>query len=290
LNLGGPVLWKPAGPFVAFVAADIAQVSSEDPPSWTPERDFGFWVPVVGGQMKGPRYVPDRAAFFIPYLWVDNILAVVAGREVQGFPKGLGNLQMPMAAEDPAQFTIDAMAVVRYGKPGDPASRWSPHRIVTVERKDALRRGEIKTGWTTLEGILQMLALQGTSILGGGAISIPGLPLFRAFLESMTTKTVPMVFLKELPDVSDTHKAAYQAVVEVPNQVVGGLRSGGMLAGRYEMRIERYDSCHIVDRLGLVTQGNILRPAFQFSLCFDFVHGRGRVLHQTTPSAGANAP
>src|SRR5262245_5723338 len=84
--MGAPGRFQVMAPIVMLTITHIEAVSSEVPPfadqGALTERESMFWVPVR--DTYGPLLQP--LAFFIPYTFVDNPLALVAGRELYGFP------------------------------------------------------------------------------------------------------------------------------------------------------------------------------------------------------------
>src|SRR4030095_3841201 len=87
-------------------------------------------------------------------------------------------------------------------------------------------------------------------------ITLPTRELLRAIVHDAMSLTVPMVFLKQFTDVTDGNKAVYQAVVEADNKVMGGFKGGGLLPGNWIVSIRSYDSCRIVEQLGLRVSGH----------------------------------
>src|SRR5262249_4025097 len=124
------------------------------------EKDFGFWIPVVAGRRDPDgEFHAERPAFFIPYLWVDEYLPAQVGREVFGYPKGVGRLANPASLGDRAEFSIDALVVPEAGPPRAPSSRWQWRRLVTASR----RSGDL---WSDLAGELGSIAELGRAVVG----------------------------------------------------------------------------------------------------------------------------
>lgn len=94
-----------------------------------------------------------------------------------------------------------------------------------------------------------------------------------------------MVFLKQFPDAVDATRACYQAIIEAPIRVTGGLR-GGLLPGRFGVTIHEYASHPIVDTLGLRTRRRStdkseLASTLQVWLAFDAQVERGEVVWES---------
>jgi uncharacterized protein with NAD-binding domain and iron-sulfur cluster len=257
LNLGGPVEYRPLGPFVFFVAATMSPIWPASPAAWTDEKDFGFWLPLVAGRRGADgAFHAERPVFYIPYLWVDSQLAAQAGREVFGYPKAVGRLANPSSPDDAAEFSIDALVVPALGPPGEPGSRWQWRRLVTASRRDAGR-------WGTLVGELGSIVELGRAVtsaitdrLGSHALPAPSLALLASLGRDALALDVPMVFLKQFRDAADPTAACYQAIVEAPNRMTRDPVSAGFLHGEWELAIEQFPIVRLIDRLGLRVQGD----------------------------------
>jgi uncharacterized protein with NAD-binding domain and iron-sulfur cluster len=280
LNLGGPVEYRPLGPFVFFVAATMSPIAPARPAGWTDEKDFGFWVPLVAGRRGADgAFHAERPVFFIPYLWVDSYLAAQAGREVFGYPKAVGRLANPSSPDDAAELSIDAMVVPELGPPGAPGSRWQWRRLVTASRRGA-------GPWGSLAGELGSIAELGRAVasaivdrVGGHALPAPSLALLASLGRDAIALDVPMVFLKQFRDAADGAAACYQAIVEAPNRMTRDPVEAGFLHGEWELAIEQFPTVRLIDRLGLRVQGEGKLPALlHFWVKFGFTAEPGQVI------------
>jgi hypothetical protein len=245
LNLG-PTVYRPILPAVMLYCSYARSSPTQNPIGWCPEKDFGFWVPVVAGHYEGPVYVPERVLVFTPYLWVDSGVAMVGGREVYGFPKAQGSLVMPATTHDPATFTVDTQVIPREG----PNAEVIIKRLLEVHKLDGGLWDELKSLWKSGGSILLAIEeLLVRLVTGHGKLPVPNPVLLLNLLRDIG-KQLPMVFLKQFPDISASNKACYQAIVEAPIQITSGV-TGGFLGGEYGITINRFDSHEIVENLGL---------------------------------------
>jgi hypothetical protein len=78
------------GPLVFVLKVNCGALTSDVPPfssfGITEETDIGFWLLVADTEKGGTLY------WYPAYLFVDNWMALIAGREVWGFPKALATL------------------------------------------------------------------------------------------------------------------------------------------------------------------------------------------------------
>ncbi len=218
------------GPFLAIVCADIAKSFSTTPPDsqkgWMSERDFGVWVPVV-------RASTTRGAtmlWYLPYVFVDNVAAMVTGRDVFGFFKQTATLAMPPSPQAGGAFTVDALVIERY----DPASQAQVVRLMTLAPPLG---GPIGTtsgpgSWATAQDAGNALSnMLGTTGAGGVSVS----DLLKAIGAQLASGNIPMVFLKQIRGCTAAADAAYQAVVEAPAHV--DRWTGGWFATRHQISI-----------------------------------------------------
>jgi hypothetical protein len=169
----------------------------------------------------------------------------MAGREIFGFSKELGyNMVMPANPQAPALFSADTLVIPKYGK--DATTVIDP--ILRVNRVGGglwhVLEQLFNDGMTVLTAVEEILTAKGP-----GHIPIPDGKLFLQFLCDFA-KRMPMVFLKQFPDVADPSKACYQAIVENDITITSGIQ-GGFLPGEYGIDIWGYDSHQIVKNLGL---------------------------------------
>jgi hypothetical protein len=277
-HLGAPVIYRPLGPFVAFVAATMGPMAPASPRAWLDEKDFGFWIPVIAGQKEDDGFKALRPAFYVPYLWVDSHLPQQAGREVFGYPKGVGILRSPASPQDPAELSLDALVVPRYGEAGDPDARWQWRRLVTAARRDGGALGDLVHEVQTLFSFGKAMIEHLLKAFRDHTFPEPSLALLRAILGDLIHLDVPMVFLKQFRDVADGTKACYQAIVEASNRMARDPFRGGFLHGDWELTVEQFASVRIIDHLGLRVVDGKIHPAFAFWVQMAFTAEPGQVV------------
>lgn len=240
---GGAVDYRPIFSSLIFSFANIERISSLDPKDrgygYTTEVDTCFWM-LTGAYKHGAL---DHIAWFVPYIWVDSSLALVAGRDVYGYPKQIGWSKLPSSPSDRGPIWTDGLVIPRY----DASAAVRRERIVTLER-------------TGPDPLIPPLAWG-----AGGMISAVrelfermaelddvrfDLALLQHLLEGFFGGHVPMVFLKQYRDACSGDKAAYQAIVEA-NATVTDFEGAGLLPAGFAMTIHQYDSHRVADTLGL---------------------------------------
>jgi hypothetical protein len=203
------------------------------------EMDFGIWIPVYGGEGTGNDFKADRILTYTPYLWVDNSPALVGGRTAFGFPKHVADMKMKAAPGTPVQFTADTWVTrIQQGA----AER---ARLLQVMRRGggAWEAHAWGAGDGQVDGVLKLLieTLQNLPALKLG--------LLRQLLRP--AKGMPMVFLKEFPEIDGEWNACYQAVAEGPVEIINTPRSGRLEGDDYEVWLLECWSHDIAATLGL---------------------------------------
>jgi hypothetical protein len=168
------------------------------------ETQLSLWMPVTAGHMAGPIFVPDRLCMAVPYIFVDNPMSYVGGREDYGFPKSMGIFEPHDAGGD--HVTVQAFG-------GDFApqneAHWTP--VIDIARAgapgqagDATQGAEVS--WRTQEELMDA--------------ALPcGIGFIADLVNSVLSGQARQVFLKQFRDCADPTAACYQAIVEAQMQV-----------------------------------------------------------------------
>lgn len=262
--VAGPGVYKPLLPIVAIVCADIAKSYSTVPPDsqkgWMSERDFGIWIPVVRD---------GKIGWYLPYVFVDNVAAMLTGREVFGFFKQTATLTMPASPGSSSAFAVDALVIPKFS----PRAQAEDLRLMTLMsvEEEAAPAGS----WSGVNDAFEDVWGKLREMVG----DVRGLPislwdvLKNAFGE-LATGDVRMVFLKQFRDGTDPTKACYQAVLEAPAHLVKF--HGGGFTHPHDIAITPVDSHPIAAECGLAS--GTLRAELGFWCQMDFVMKAGVVI------------
>lgn len=251
----GRVAYVPFAPFVMLGFTYVDHVSSALEPfrklGGAYETELAMWVPV---RRRG-SVVP---MLFTPYIFVNNPVAAVEGRDIYGFPKEMAWLKKK---HWPRRFPVDAYVVDKF----DPqaVSHWG--RLLSVNRvRRAPKHGREWSDFASAARELQQLLLQETSgVLGPAASLVMG---------DFWPPNAPMVFLKQLPDCSDGALACYLAIVEA-NIRVTHVDYGQILNDEYVLRLRHCASHPIAAELGL-HDGDRPLLKYHMKMGFDLLQGQ----------------
>jgi acetoacetate decarboxylase len=279
---GGEEQWRAVSDQVLLNFVDIPTMGSTDEEDeklgMTHEREAAIWFPV---------YEPRRnlVAWAIPYMFVDSGLAMAGGREVYGFPKQLGRLNIPVGDSSPPMLTLNTVTFAKYG----PASQVRDHRVVTVERPGAPvdLASEGSDAAHALDTVIEALGAVVERRLVTGDVLGWLKDLFRdgthylydvfphvLFFRDLVEEHAPMLLLKQFRDAHVPGAACYQALVYVDMQVLE-FRAGGLLPENYRVTIGPLEGEPISRELGVAGAS---MPSMAFWLDFDFLVKLGEVL------------
>ena len=91
---GSDVDYKALGSRVLLQMGGFEHVSSMVPPfdRWGDVREIvaAFWVPVLAGRDLGDVFLGERFGLALPYIFVDNPMSYLGGRETYGYAKTMG--------------------------------------------------------------------------------------------------------------------------------------------------------------------------------------------------------
>ena len=240
-----------------------AQGTSLVPPDsqmgYAPEYAWTVWIPVFA-MKKGllGKHVAARLLMYPAMISVDETWSLTAGREVYGFPKNGGPLDIPSPGDDPAAFSVKSLAIPKFAP--DAAATYQP--LMTVTRTEKLSTGQ--EVWSDIKQAIKAIV----SFIEKDAHIIPSLGLAEDLISLAIHEEVPAVFLKQFRDCADGTRACYQAIVEADCRVTK-YHGGGLLDGKFTMKACDFDSFPVASCLGLDPAGVECEFPFWCNLDFD---------------------
>lgn len=286
-HLGAPVEYRPITNNILVSFDVVNKMSSIDKPDselgYFSEHEMIVWVLTAVGKQIGPFFKVDRLAWFVPYIFVSNASALLAGREVYGFPKTIGEFEIPKPDQEPDFFSMDVLMLKDYS----PTTKAEVARLVDIKRTNAHTTPRPIKEHDSHESLMQhaIELLLGNS----GTIDIPGLGLPIKVADYILEKEAPAVCLKQFRDTEDGNKACYQAIIELlmrTSQFNSGkiLGVGNDIYGsKYELNVAKFASQPMIQDLGLQYQSLDNQIAkipveLSFYLNFDFIVNPGKVI------------
>ena len=275
---GRGVEYRSLGANVMLLIGGFGRVTSLTPPfdRWgaVHETQASFWIPVLAGRQVGGLFVAERLLLAVPYVFVDNPMSYLGGRETFGYAKTMARFDPPGGRGDHVRMQafggnfgrnegadwrdyLDVIAGAPRPAAGPPQRSSGPLPLIRHLIGD---RPELVTGAEVLLGDIQLTAGLIADLLSG---------------------RVGQVFLKQFRDATDGTRACYQAVVEAPIQIQ---RVESALSARdWEIRVHELDSHPIGVELGIEDQ----QAALAFDIEMDFLLENGYEVGGNSVLAGS---
>jgi hypothetical protein len=220
------------------------------------ETDIGFWIPVTDAQD------PLSLLWYPAYLFVDNWLAVIGGRELWGFPKAWADVKASPGDPRDGIISVSTLAM----KALEPSARAEMSEIFRLAPGPAPRSTRSMIAGA---GLIAALA-----DLLDRALFLELIQLMERLSEnSRFTGGSPMIFLKQIRDAASMTGAAYQAVITA-NATMTALLGPPSLKGEHCLTLNDFASQPIAADLGLAIGDQTL----PFAICadIDFTMGLAR--------------
>lgn len=246
----GAVQVLPLSSLLMMSVVDIGVGRFADAPQmgWSKERELTFWLPCVRVEDRGGRKVATHFNMAMPYLVLDNPVAIASGREIFGYFKQAGRVTCPGDPGNPSNLAVDLFATKTFGADTEEAY----HRLLTM---------------TAVQGTGAMLDTAAQDFAGGakalwsrlkadGQHWQPSLELGEELLVDVLERRIPQLFLKQFRDVADGTRACYQAI----NQAMGQVTRFDALPqlALFDMVLEPLDSSPVAAQFGIVPQQRVL--------------------------------
>ena len=229
-----------------------------------PEVDVALWALARrAGTLTEWRWIPL-------FLFVDNAPAMATGREVYGFPKQIGRARFPMTAPSAGPFSVSTLVMDPFAT--STLAGW--RNVFRVEATTSPVGAELigetaELGEAAVERLTSVASDEEKKLF-----DLPGLGDFLGF-----NVPVKMAFLKQFPDVANTSKACYQAIVEAEATPITR-RGFGFTPQTYRARVRSYESHPFQQSLGLAAGWqNVGQGAW---VDFDSEMKLGKVIWQAT--------
>ena len=275
---GRAMEYRALGSQVLLLIGSFGRVTSLTPPfdRWgaVTETQASFWIPVVAGRDLGGLFVAERLLLAVPYIFVDNPMSYLGGREAYGYAKTMGRFS---PADGLGETTVVEAFGGDFGR--DEGAAW--RKFLEVEAIPGPRTGAPQSATTGVLGLLSHLI---GDLPGLGAdLVVGGTRLTADLLAGTAEGMVAQVFLKQFRDAGDGTRACYQAVVEAPVRI--GQVSTLPAQNDHRIRVHPLDSHPIGQELGLADQ----QAEVSFEVEIDFIVEDGVEVGRVAAVPGAAA-
>ncbi len=233
---------------------------------WSPEKQVIIWLVLAKVRKEGSVLLAEHPVLFPVYTVVPDLYSLVSGREVFGFFKSYGWINLP---DDPSVLNPDSLSLDVFGLktfgPDQEAQRWPLLEFTRIPGS-----GSPGQTWTGLKDLIHAVRPHLWGEGGPLILPAPGFPL--SLIGDALHHAMPLVFLKQFRDVTAGDQAAYQAIIEAPSPI----------SSLHAERMEEYDfsisealaSYPLAQDLGLKNQKALL----SIKIKMDFEIGAGKVI------------
>ncbi len=261
----GAAEFRPLAPMVMLSAGDIVNVVPLTPPYNTygsvNEAQLAVWVPVVQVSGKGAHKKAENFWMFTSYIWVDNPMSMATGREMYGWPKSMGVVHLPDAA-DPS------LSLQTYGLDFAPGNQPSYRELLQLIPTPNPVAGS-RTG-TTVAAFARAVV---DTVKAEHSIDLTaGLGLAVDLADDAIEMALPEIYLKQFRSIECGTDAAMQQLCD--SHATIETASFQQLPTSYALSVKKVDSHPLAADLGIADQE--VKVAFKIEM--DFRQDVGRVL------------
>lgn len=234
---------------------DIEKISSLTPPfsehGWMQETDIIIWLPVAK-MVKGDI---NHLYWYPAFISVNNIYALINGREAWGYNKYLCEYQMPSALDDAGRFAISLECFDVF----KPDSKLAMHELLTIEQTDA------SISENLLDNVLRF-SKRVTDLFDPQVKGID-LALLKQLLEGFIHPQMDQILFKQFPD-GEGDKAVYQSVVHSPS-VIKKVHQLTLLHNDFKLNVKSLASFPLNDMFGIALGKQSVHLPFYVNMDFD---------------------
>lgn len=223
---------------------------------WSRERELTFWVPAVRVADQGGAMVATRFYMAMPYLVLDNPVAIASGREIFGYMKQSGQIVCPGDPGNPANLSVDLFATRTFGTNSEEQYQRLLDLVPTAGQP-----GVLSEAARTFEGGAKALWELLRTDAGRWH---PSLELGEDLLADVLARRIPQLFLKQFRDVADGTRACYQAITEAPGYVARFDSLPRLV--EYDMVLHALDSSPVASQFGIAPQQRVLGAEFVYDM------------------------
>jgi hypothetical protein len=256
------------GGYVFLVVAINDKVQSPDNIGWEPDKEVGFFVPVV--EERPPSPIPEKLALWVPYLLIDSIIGMTTGREIWGYNKSFMTHWAPTSTGG-LEIGTEVFPTLNSGQ------RAKDRPLLTISpwpNVSNLTNGP----WSTAADMLADIINKSTGWqLAWSALQTAGY----AGLNLQPELPIPVINLKQFRDAEQTHRSCLTQLVECYCQVDSGFDGGPLDGQTYSVKIGSFQSHQIAQDMGLSLQNNSVDAAFAFWVNVNWTVPPGRIIYSS---------
>ena len=264
----GAVRVLPLSSYMMMTVVDIGTGRFVDAPQmgWSAERELTFWIPAVRIKEQNGKSVAIALAMTMPYLVLNNPVAIAAGREIFGYFKQAGHIALPGDPGHDQTLTVDLFATKAFGT----GTEEMYQRLLTLTptlTQPSLLSDAARTFAGGAKALYHLLAAHDRDWHAS-------LGLTENVLSDLLQEQIPQLFLKQFRDVADGTRACYQAITQANGHVTRFDSFPQMT--EYAMNLESLASSPVATDFGIAPQQSVFGAEFEYDMTIE----PGQVLWQ----------
>ncbi|TMP34287.1 acetoacetate decarboxylase [Pseudoalteromonas rubra] len=235
---------------------DIENIASKVPPfsnyGYMQETDIIIWVPVAEVCKNTSRMT--HLYWYPAFITVNNINALINGRETWGYNKYLCRYEMPADRRHADHFSLSLETF----QPYDPNKKMAWYELLSIDR--------VADDDTWFEEAVE-ISKEVAELLHESASEIDiSSEFIKQLLTGFTNPMLDQIFFKQFPDGFATN-SVYSAVVHSPSEVKK-LHKLGFLKDEYKVTFNQVDAFPLEDMFGIPVGEQFAK--LPYYLCMDF--------------------
>ncbi len=258
--------YKCLSPYVLLTFTDIQSISSLAPvyseQGSMQEIDVIVWLPVA----KMVKDKVDHIYWYPAFICVDNIYALINGRNTWGYNKYMCDPVMPSVGEVPEQFSISLDAF----QPFSPQTRMAKHLLLEVTK--------VSDGSSNKIGEFVELVKEAFTLLSADkSFFNMDINALKQMLKSFKQPQMDQILFKQFSD-GEGENAVYQGVMHSPS-IIKKIHSAELYGHEFDVTLHQVDTFRLDHAFGipLGTQ----RALLPFNILMDFDQQAAFVLAET---------
>ena len=251
--------FKGIGEYALLTFTDIEKIASLTPPfsehGWMQETDIIIWLPVAKVEKQGNDEDITHLYWYPAFICVNNVYALINGRETWGYNKYLCDYQMPSSVSDITDFSVSLDCFKHFS----PTSKLQSQHLFSVTKN-------VKTQSDGLLSVLEDFGEHVANLFDGDHLGID-FSLLKQLLQGFVNPQMDQILFKQFPDWQGD-KAVFQAVMHSPSEIKK-IHQFKLLSGAYQLHLQLLDSFPLAQMFGLQLGAQAVYLPFYIKMDFD---------------------
>ena len=251
--------FKGIGEYALLTFTDIEKIASLTPPfsehGWMQETDIIIWLPVAKVEKQGNDEDITHLYWYPAFICVNNVYALINGRETWGYNKYLCDYIMPECVTELSNFSLSLECFDHFS----PESKLQMHELFTITINS---QGHENDFFSVLDDFGEQVA----NLFSRKHLGID-LSLLKQLLSGFVNPQMDQILFKQFPDGS-SDSAVYQSVMH-SSSMIKKIHRFKFLKPEFTLHLNKLDSFPLADMFGLKLGSQALHLPFYVQMDFD---------------------